>query len=542
MGNFVSNWQNLNESRSYPIHENCPRAFPDDIISDMQVFVPAPRGTSNIYTSVYETISTAASASVPYISRLAITKYMLTLVVECRDCTLFCTKSLDDIVPYEPVEFVSSSGICSGWVAFGSFGKDEPFDFHGGPDEVYLDPRAVILYPIATIGGFGVDPVDEPVSGAVKILGSNGLTSRVDKETNTIYLSLESNPGNMYSDPCYVEQAVKSTPDVCSINGAESADGHIIIAFTGEKLKPTDTAIINSLYQTASGSTEAQEQMAITAYRFPLIGTTGGNGNRVFMDLVGVELEAQSSVSILGYRLVYVPADPNKFKLPQRQLEMHACSGYHRPEYDTWTREKFLPPIAELYRAIQITQNQSPESEDDNEAEASATQSANPYFDANLHLQFETYGGCIATEQFETDGTICVARTTKNSAWTDSVVPVYDPYQQKGLNLVLGEYGGKFRFSHRVWNFGAAGLADSAYVEVVYTTGSDTSIRTIRRDVQFKVIRMDPDDSNDDDANLPVDYMSGKAYIESGEVHGYERKYIKANRYSEDEVITPLET
>jgi len=522
MGNFVSNWQNLNESRSYPISENCSKSFPDDIISDMQVFVPAPRGISGVYTSAAKTFNIVSDASMPYISRLAVTKYMLTLVVECRDCTLFCTKSLDDIVPYVPVEFTSSSGICSGWVSFGSFEKDMSFDFRGTADEVYLDPRAVILYPIATIGGFGVDPVDEPVSGAVKIIGSNGLISRVDEETNTIYLSLESNPGNMYSDPCYVEQAVKSTPDVCSINGAESDDGHIIIAFTGEKLDPTDTETINSLYQTAAGSSEAQEQMDITAHRFPLIGTAGGQGNRVFMDLVGVRLQAQSNVSILGYRLVYIPANPGKFNFLQRQLEMHAGSGYHRPEYDIWTREKFLPPLAELYRAIQVLPGET-------------SSPGGPYFDDGLAL---LYDGCEATDQMDTDGSICAATMPNETSWSDSSGLVEDPYQ-KGLELALGGKG-EFRFSHRVWNFGAAGLVDSAYVEVVYTTGSDTSIRTIRRDVQFKVIRHNLED--DTSAGLPVDYLSSKEYIESGEVHGYERKYISSNRYAENEVITRILT
>jgi len=534
----VSNWNNLNENRDYPLAEDKARDIPRNIISDLQIFTVAPRyPDGKVYGSAEKLFSEDISdMDWPKVVRLDVTRHMVTVVVECSGCTLFCTKSLSDIVPYEPVAFVSETGTATGWIAFGDFDRGSRFSFAGRGDEAaVIDPRAVILYPTSTIGGLVAGDSDTVLSGDVKIVAGSGLACSVDEKTNSLVMSLEDNSDNRYSDPCYIANAVPSSPAVGSIAGVEAENGTIILAFTGEKLplvadppaegevKKLDAADILEMVETVQ---DEDIEVWAEAVRFP--DGKLDDGTYVFQDLIGVKVHTKAGVRVQGYRLVYVPANAG---MRRRELEFSIHSGYHMPQYDAWTRQSMLPGLSELYRSIRI-------------ADLGDSTPTSPYLDGLVSVFRIRYPHQPSRYRYTAKKTLLESQDWddvfdavpasiseedwKTRIWTDDMLAVDDPYSSDLEVRAPGEMTEgsdvDFLFSHRIRNTAVAGTFDSLYVEILYSAGSDVKSRATKKNIPVYVFRSP-------DGNSALRFDSVVRYVLSGEKHGYEFNYAESNRY-----------
>lgn len=360
--NFVSDWMNSNELRAYPIEPGCQGSMPDTFLSDMCVFSPYPsEDVSGIETSngnVFCFGGVVAPESRPCILAASVTKHIVSVVVKCPGCHLFCTRSLDSVVPYEPIELVSETGAATGWLAFGSFDKSKPFSFRhkSGSSDGLIDPRAVVTYPVSTIGGFRTGYVSGKISGDVVITGGPGIESSIDEKTNSIVLSLDPDTAESMSDPCSPVSG-KSLVPACSINGVRpDASGFVTLAFTGKEVKEEpsedvspepneDCSLAGILNAASTGQETAHPAIRASAER-----TLAGNVMSVAVSFHHPRTPV-SNVVVSGYRLVFVPSSAIPGAL-QRDLEFSIHSGYHMPGYDLYSRDDLLPAVAEVYRHV----------------------------------------------------------------------------------------------------------------------------------------------------------------------------------------------
>ena len=312
MANIVSNWMNLNELRKFPVDERYPCDIPDDFISDMQVFVPAPRNQHVEEGGPIVNISqTAPSSGFPYIISAAATKYLVTVVVKCQGCTLFCTKSRDSIVPYSPVEFVSENGACSGWVSFGALDPSVTFSFTDGTiDKGRLDWRAVVFYPSSTIGGLSIPALSSKISGDIKIVAGSGMSVSSNPDTNSLKLSLNQELKPMYMDPCFGESDGLGFPDICSINGLSADEGSIVLAFTGSKISKADAHRLQNDMKGYIGSSAA-EYAEVSDY----------HDNTVFVDLSNSVFSNHSKV-----KMAIPNSDPSGLTIVDGNVTGQNCS------------------------------------------------------------------------------------------------------------------------------------------------------------------------------------------------------------------------
>lgn len=350
------NWMNSNTARPYPVDARFACPFPDNLISDMQVLVQLPRNTdidSNAYPLLVRELASFTSLC-PKIHSVALTKYMATVVVKCPDCMLFCTKPIADIIPYEPVEFVSSTGACSGWLSFGDLTGIDPFAFACSGNQGFLDPRAVVFLPSSSIGGLEVPSFSGKLVGGVKIAGGGGISVSADKETNSIVLSL-SDPA-IYADPC--SPGSDMTP-ICNVSGVSPENGSVILAFTEEPLSQEGAVSLKANIQARNiGASDVSLFSPYGVQQNAFVREPDSEGG--FMDWVSVCVQPSVDITILNYRLVYAISDPENFDLLARDMEFSIGTGYHRPQYDVWTDRRFLPKLAELYRGITVGSGDCP--------------------------------------------------------------------------------------------------------------------------------------------------------------------------------------
>lgn len=337
----VSSWLNVNELRSYPIDEHHPCGIPDKFLSDAQVFIT--KSWSNLATlanPVRTESGVRSKETWPYLRSAAVTAHMATLVIACPGCKLFCTKSLADLVPYEPVELVSENGDCCGWVSFGDFDRTKPFSWENSGTESsgLLDPRAVVVVPASSIGKISLPPFVDGVSGDVRIVGGSGVIESEDPEhPGTIVLSLDPGVADAYSDPDYASFEVL-LPDVCSINNLKSENGSIVLAFTGEPLASDQVAALQQ--EIAASESNSDIDVLVCICRDS---TTFPNG---LQETFNVKVTPKQGISIWirDYRIVYIMPDAG---LQPRDMEF-ALGIPHAPDYASQGFVSLWPALVDL--------------------------------------------------------------------------------------------------------------------------------------------------------------------------------------------------
>lgn len=452
-------WMNSNELRAYPLDSRYSHDIPDDFISDMQVFAPCPRNSA-IDDSAKRMESSFVPSSqlhIPYVKSAVVTKYMATVVVQCDGCMLFCTRSLDSIVPYEPVEFVSENGTCSGWLSFGAFDKTSKFSFRGGESGAgRLDWRAIVFYPSSTIGSFRVNTLSDRLSGDIRFVAGTGLLVSTDVDENSVKLTLDPKVADSFMDPCYSKAEDGIYPEACSISGASAENGLVVLAFTSEKMTDRDIANLKNDLRTVGLDdyvrVDAKIQRKLNAAGF-------------FDDFVHVVVKHKPGNSgdftIVGYRLVYNVPYSDVLGLLQRNLEFSTNSGYHRPEYDILTRAEFLPKLAELYRHVNLVDESSADADD------------------VCAIEDEKHG-------YELQHSSSNRYDTDREVLGFPGIPEYgvDPYEIGEIPVVRSDDSSPLRavdFTHRVRCFLKTDYISDIFVEVVYRVGDTTKNSVIRK-------------------------------------------------------------
>jgi hypothetical protein len=475
--------------------------IPNGFISDMLIFAPLPRDADIDNSTSKLSVKSVAFSSFkfPQIHSASVTKHLATVVVECYQCKLFCTKSLDSIVPYEPVEFVSENGSCSGWMSFGSFDKSQQFSFRSSGNEGRLDPMAVVLYPSSTIGRVLIPGFPTQLSGRVKITGGNGISVSADKATNSIVLSLDNNLSNLYSDPCNRDSSSESQP-VCNVSGVSPKDGTIVLAFTGGRLTDTD---VDSLLAALENYDIGQNQLVeIQAGIYKEQRSDGTVHDYIAVSVKakpqprGVDPEEEdpeeeeaeeespgSGFEVVGYRLSYGVSDQEIFGLSTRDVEFSTGTGYHRPQYDVWTRKDFLPPLAELYRSIEVV----PDDESLPIIDIAVEAGELPWDDDsenNRFTQHQYESNHISSSRYDIENsTVIHSRVIDdNGNPYSSITPavVADPYDFTSQVVQDGE---KIVFLHRIQNSVPSNMVSSIFVDVAYKPAGSKLISVIRRNI-----------------------------------------------------------